>query len=118
MLLKLFKIQRSVILRGRQTESIIHQSRFSRLVSGIHAPDLWNRNVGLIHNNQIIIREIIHQCIWRSSRFQSGKVSGIVLNTTAKSRLFQHLDIKIRPFCNPLRFQKLVLAFEIFYPFL
>ena len=43
--LKLFKVQRTVILCRWQTETIINQRRFSRLVTRIHAAHLWNRNM-------------------------------------------------------------------------
>ena len=46
---------------------------------------------------------------------QSGKMTGIVLNTGTKAGLTHHFDIKISPFRNPLCLQKLILRPEIPY---
>ena len=56
---KFLKIQGSVVQCGGQTETVIHQGLFSRAVSGIHAADLWDRHMGLVHDDQKIIREEI-----------------------------------------------------------
>ena len=42
-------------------------------------------------------------------------MSGIILNSRAKTRLPEHLYIKIRPLGDSLRLQKLVLALKILY---
>ena len=44
-------------------------------------------------------------------------MSGIVLDAGAESCLLQHLDIKIGPLRNPLRFQELVMFLKPCYPF-
>ena len=41
---------------------------------------------------------------------QSGQMSGIVLDAGTESGLPEHLDIKIRPLCDPLCLQQLVFA--------
>ena len=63
--LELAEVQRAVVFCGRQTESIVHQRRFPRLVAGIHAADLRNSLMRLIHNDEEIISEIVHQCVGR-----------------------------------------------------
>ena len=42
----------------------------------------------------------------------------IVLNSTAESGFFHHLDIKICPFCDALCFEKFIFTFKILHPFL
>ena len=63
--LELAEVQRAVVFCGRQTESIVHQRRFPRLVAGIHAADLRNSLMRLIHDDEEIISEIVHQCVRR-----------------------------------------------------
>ena len=63
--LELAEVQRAVVFCGRQTESIVHQRRFPRLVAGIHAADLRNSLMRLIHDDEEIISEIVHQCVGR-----------------------------------------------------
>ena len=40
-------------------KTVIYQILFSRAVSLIHPPDLWNTNMGFIHHHKKIIGEII-----------------------------------------------------------
>ena len=59
--------------------------------------------MGLVHDNQIILREIIHQSVWWHARRESGKVAGIVLNTGTKACFTKHLNIKRSTLTNALR---------------
>ena len=51
----------------------------------------------------------------RGSGRQPRQMSGIILNPRAESRLPEHLNIEVCPLCDPLGFQKLILAFEVFH---
>ena len=114
-LLKFREIQWPIVLGRRKSEPVIHQRGLSGLVPGIHSPDLGNRLVGLIDNDQIIISEIVHQRIRRLPRFQPGQMAGIVFNPGAEPGLFHHLNVEIGSLIDPLGLQKLVLAFEILH---
>ena len=107
-----FKIQRAVVLGRRKAETVIHQRRFTRLISGVHTADLRDRLVRLINDDQEIIPKIIHQRVRRLSRLQAGQITGIVLNAGAHAGFPQHFNVKVCPFLNPLCFQKFPLAFE------
>ena len=74
-LLKFFKIQRTVIQRRRQAETIFYQRPLSRLVTGIHTTHLRQRDMGLVHNDQKVILKVIDQRIRRFARLQTGKVA-------------------------------------------
>ena len=95
--LKLFKIERPIVLCRRKTEPIVHQSGFSGLVSMVHPTDLWNRLVGLVNNHQKIIRKIIQKRVRRLALCKPCQMTGIILNPGTKARLPKHLNIKIRP---------------------
>ena len=45
LLLKLLKVQRTVVQGRRQTKAVIHQSHFSGAITCIHSSDLWNSNM-------------------------------------------------------------------------
>ena len=113
--LKLIEIQRTVVLCGRQAKTIVDQRRLPRLVSDVHCPHLRYGLVRLIDNQKIVIPEIIHQCMRCRPGRHPGQMAGIVLNAGTKAGLTQHLYIIVRPLCDPLRLQQLVLALKIFY---
>ena len=116
-ILKFFKTQRAVILGRGQTETIVYQCLFTVLVASIHSANLWDCLVRLINNKKKIIPEIIQQSIRWLPWLQSGKMTGIVLNTGAKAGFFHHFNIKVGTLGDTLGFQKLVFAFKVVYPF-
>ena len=69
--------------------------------------------MGLVHNDQKIIGEVINQRTWRLSRQGPGQMSGIVLNSGAEPCLPHHFHIKIRPLRDSLGLQQFVLALKI-----
>ena len=95
LLLKLLKIQRTVVKRRGQAEAVLYQSLLPGTISRVHSPDLGQCNVGLVYNNQKIVRKIVDQRTGRFPRRRSGQMTGIVLNSRAKSRLTHHLHVKI-----------------------
>ena len=80
MFLKLIKIQRPVILCRWQTESVIHQCPLAGLIPMVHRPHLRYGHMGLIYNDQEILRKVVHQGIGRLSWSQPGQVPGIILD--------------------------------------
>ena len=115
---KLFKIQRPVVQRGGQPEAVVHQRGLPGTVSREHAADLRDRHMGLVHDDQKIIREKVQQRHGRLSRRGAVQVAGIVLDPGAEARFPQHLDVKIRPFRDPLRLDQLILPPEVADPLL
>ena len=105
MCFEFFEIEGSVVQCRGQTEAIIYQCLFSRTVSCIHAADLRNRHMRLVHDDQKIIRKIIKQCKRRLTRFSSAHHGGIVLYSLAETGFLKHLDIIHRALFDPLRFK-------------
>ena len=116
MLFKFGKIQRTVIQSRWQPEAIIYQCLLTASVSCIHSSHLRNRNVGLVHNHQKIIPEEINQGIRCLARLQSRQMAGIIFNSGTETGLFEHLHIKIRPLCNTLRLQQLIILLKPGHP--
>ena len=54
---ELIEIQRPVIERARQTETIIHQHGFARTITFIHPANLRNGRVRFIDHDEKIFRE-------------------------------------------------------------
>ena len=113
--LKFFKIQGAVVLRRRESETVIHQRSLPGLVPMVHPSDLRDRLVGLIDHHDKIIREVIDQRVRRLPRRKPCQMPGIVLDPGTESRLFEHFYIKVRPLRDALRFQELVLTLEFLH---
>ena len=111
--LKLFKVQRTVILCRRQAKAIVHQRGLSGLVAGIHPSDLRYGNMRFIYYNEKIVLKIFHQRQRRRARRKPCKIPGIIFNPAAKPGFPQHLNIKIGAFRNPLRLQQLIFSLKI-----
>ena len=103
----------AVAFGRRQAESVFYKCRLSRLVTVVHASYLRNRDVGLVHDDQVILRKIIHQRIRRIRRRKPRKMHRIVLDAGAETGLSKHLEIVSRPLVNPLRFDVFLFALEI-----
>ena len=52
---ELAEIQRTVVQRAWQPESVFHQHALARAVPGIHAADLRNRGMRLVDDQQVIL---------------------------------------------------------------
>ena len=110
--LKFFKIERPVVQRRRQAEAIFHQGRLAGPVAVIHGADLGNGHMGLVHDDQKIVREEVHQGQRGLPRLAKVQMPGIVLNSAAKARLAHHLDVKIGALRDSLGLDQLVLGLK------
>ena len=66
----------------------------------------------LIDDHQEIIRKIVQKRTGRLPGSRSCQMAGIVLDSRAEPSFPHHFHVKIRPFRNPLRLQKLILALK------
>ena len=66
----------------------------------------------LIDDHQEIIRKIVQKRTGRFPGSRSCQMAGIVLDSGAEPSFPHHFHVKIRPFRNPLRLQKLILALK------
>ena len=103
----------AVAFGRRQAESVFYKCRLSRLVTVIHASYLRNRDMGLVHDDQVILRKIIHQRIRRIRRRKSRQMHRIVLDSGTEAGLPEHLEIVSCPLVDPLGFDVFLLALEI-----
>ena len=71
--------------------------------------------MGLVHDDQQILREEIHQRKRRLPRLAKIQMPRIVLDPAAESRLSHHLDVKACPLRDPLRLNELVLRLKVLH---
>ena len=81
-----------------------------------HGPYLGNGHVGLIHHQQKIFWEIIHQRERGLPRFPVVHVAGIILNAGTVTHLFHHFQIVIGTLLQTLGLQQLAIGFQLRQP--
>ena len=74
--------------------------------------------MGFIRNDKKILRKEINQRKGRAACFAQGKMTGIVFDARTEAHFSEHFQIIIRALLQSLRFQKLVLSFELCQAFL
>ena len=107
---ELVEVQRSVVDCRWEPESELHQGGLPCEVTMVHAPELRDAHVGLVYEQQVVIREVVQQCPGCAASLSSADVAGVVLNAGAIAYLLQHLHIVTGALLKPGRFQHLVLG--------
>ena len=111
-LLKLLEFQRSVVLRSRQTEAIIHESRLAGLVSAVHRMQLRHRHMAFVDDHEEVLGEEVEQTIRARSRLASIEVTAVVLYSGTMSQLANHFYIVGHAFVQTLCFKLFPLTLK------
>ncbi len=111
--LKFIKTQRSVVQRRRQAEAVVHQRRLSGAIAVVHRSELRDGHMRLVYDHEKFIRKVVDQSIRRLSRRSAHQMSGIVLDSGAKSGFSHHLHIKMCSLIDSLRLKELVMLCEV-----
>ena len=114
--LKLFKLERTVIERRRQAETVLHQRLFARPVPAVHTADLRDRDVGLIDDQQTIGRQVVKQRRRRFARPAARQIARVVFNPRAVAQLVHHFEVELRTLAQTLLFQQLVVLQQSLTP--
>ena len=117
LLFKFREIERSVIKRGRQAESVIDEVLLSRTVPSAHTCDLVDRDVALVDEDNVVVGEIIEQAVRGRSGLAASKNSRVVFNTGAEADLAKHLKVIPRSFLDALSLKEHILRAEPLHAF-
>ena len=109
---ELLPLQRAVIHRRRQTETVLHQGALTGHIALIHGTNLRDRHVRLVNNQQEIIREIIQQTVRGATGGTTVNVARVVLNAVAEAHLLHHFQVVGGAHAQTLRLQQFALGFE------
>ena len=116
-LLELVPLEGAVVQAGGQAKPVLHQHGLARPVAVEHAPNLGQRDVRLVHEQQKVLREEVDQRARRLSVLSSVQVDRVVLDPGAVPHLPQHLHVVARAHPDALRLQGLVRLVEApFHP--
>ena len=110
--LELVPLQRPVVQAGGQPESVFHQHGLAGAVAVEHAPNLRQRDVGLVHDHQEVLGEEIDQRAGRVADVAPVQVDGVVLDARAVPHLGEHLQVVARAHADALGLQELPLVRE------
>ena len=88
---------------------MLHERALPGLVAREHAADLGVRLVALVHHDDGVPRQVVHQGRRRLPRGPPREVTRVVLDAVAMPRLGEHVQIEERPLHEPLRFEQLPL---------
>ena len=111
------KSQRSVVIRGRQSESVFDKVYLSRAVAVVHCTYLRQSHVAFVNEKHEILGKKVEKRIRRLPGLSAVKITGIVLYAAAIAHLSYHLDVIAHPFLKSLSFEKLISSLEIVYAF-
>ena len=114
--LPFLELEGAVIHGRRQPEAEAHQGFLARTVALVHGPQLGNGHVGLIRDQQGILRQIVEQGRRRLARGTAREQPGIVFHPVAVTQFLQHLDVETGALLQPLGFHQLVLLLELGQP--
>ena len=106
------EIQRPIVQGARQTETVLDEGGFADPVAFVHASDLRNARMRLVHDEQEIAREEVEQRVRARAGRASAEMARVVLDPAAKSHLLDHFQIIFRSHFQPLRLEQLALLFE------
>ncbi len=106
------KIQRAVVQRRREPESVLYQDFLARPVAEIHSAHLRDRGMAFIHEQHPLAWDIVQQCRGRFPWTPSCQMARIVFDPAAISQFFHHLEIEHGPLVQPARFQEFILLFQ------
>ena len=76
------------------------------------SPQLRHAHVAFVHEQNGVFRQVFEQRGRRISRLSTREVTGIVLDSRAVARGFQHFQIESGAFLQSLRFQELAVRSE------
>ena len=116
--LELLEFQGAVIKGTGQAEAVLHQALLPGPVAVVHGPDLGQRHMALVHEEQKVVGEEVQQRHRRRSHRPVGDDPGVVLDAGAVAQLRHHLHIVFRPLADALGLHELLLFREVGHPFL
>src|SRR5450759_2626071 len=109
----LVKLERTIIERRGETESVFDKRFFARTVAKIHSAYLRHRDVRFICDEKKVLWKIVEKTIWTRSRRPSGDMSGIIFYPAAIPDLAHHLDVEPRALFQSLSLQQKILRSQL-----
>ena len=104
---ELLPLQRPVVHRAGQPEPVVDEVALAGHVAFVHAADLRHGHVRLVHDDEVVLREVVEQAVRRRPVGAAVHVHRVVLDAGARADLPHHLDVVRRAHPQPLGLQQL-----------
>jgi hypothetical protein len=95
-----------------QPEAVVDEVALAGHVAFVHAADLRHRHVRLVHDDEVVLGEVVEQAVRRRPVGATVHVHRVVLDAGARADLPHHLDVVRRAHPQPLCLEELALALE------
>ena len=102
---ELLEVERAVVARRRQAEAEVDERILAGHLAVEHAPDLRDGHVGLVDDEEVVVRQVIHERPRRAAARAPAKRLRVVLDARAVAGLTQHLQVVAGPVLQTLRLQ-------------
>ena len=116
--LELLEGERPVVQRRWQPEAEVDQDLLAGPVVLVHAVHLRDRDVALVHDQQVVGREVVDQGPRPRPSLAPGQVARVVLDPRAEADLAHHLGVELRALLQPRGLQLATLGAELRDPLL
>ena len=112
-LLELGEGQRAVVLGGREAEAVLDEVLLAGPVAAVHGVHLRQGHVALVHDEQVVLREVVDQTEGARPGGPSVEVARVVLDAGAVAQLLDHLQVVLHALLDTLRLGHASLALEV-----
>ena len=109
---ELVPLEGTVVHRGGQAESVVDEGALARHVAFEHRADLWDGHVGLVDDEQEVVREVVQQRVRGCAGASPVNVARVVFHARARSDFLEHLQVEGRAHAQALLLEELVLRPE------
>ena len=107
--LQLFELregQRAVVLGRREAEAVLHEVLLAGAVAAEHGVDLRQGDVALVHDHQVVLREIVDQAEGARALGAAVEITRVVFDAGAVPQLLDHLDVVFHALFDTLRLRR------------
>jgi len=117
-LVELLGAQGAVLERGGQAEAELDEALLAGAVAVVHPADLRDRDVALVDEDQLVLREEVQEAMGALPGPAAGHVHRVVLDARAEARLAEHLEVVLDAHPEALRLHEAVRPLEVADAFL
>ena len=91
---------------------MLYEDLFAGTVALVLPSDLRNRDVGLVDDGEVVVREVVEKGVGGFTRRASVEVTRVVLDAGTEAYFTHHLEVVVRAHAETLGLEHLALALQ------